>query len=299
MNKVFAAMSKAFVIAFPIIANKNDNDKLREKLSLKYPQSILDDIYNSDSISIDTLKGIYDDTMHTKDRLEDKAKINIVGITIAITLIMGASNILTAIYEKYPYPLFSGIVSILFVFAVAYLFIAGILAIKVFVDENRIYVINLSSFATGETALREDYGECISQNQKQNLIRNNNIYTSYECIRNALICLFVVLVLSVIPYAAAESSAADTAYINDPSEYSFAYSSSAVDYIKDNDVQNFVEIAIKQAIDSGVLNESQTTSIGIIDSNDHLFIKYSVENNVITVWLVEPYITHKNNFIKS
>ncbi len=281
-------MSKAFDIAFPFIDNYKTNKKLRQNLSSKNPQSLLSGIENADAIRIDTLKGLYTDTIHIKDKLEDKAKTNLIGITIAITLIMGASGILTAIYEKYPYPGMSWIAFILFILAVIYLIIAGILAIKVLVDENTINVIDLKSFASDEAILREDYGMCISQNRTQNLIRNNSIYTSYECIRNALICLFALFFLSAIPYAAPESGAVDTVYISNFSEYSFVYSSSAVDYIKDYNIQNVVEIAIKQAIDNGELNEGKTTSIGVIDSNNHLFIKFSIENNVITVWLIGP-----------
>ncbi len=291
MSKVFAAMSKAFALAFPFIDNYKANKILRQKLSREPPHSILDGIDNTSEIGIDTLKGQYADTMHTKDKLEDKAKTNLVGITIAVTLIMGASGILAAIYEKYSHPIFSWIAFLLLIVAAIYMILAGVLATKVLIDENTIHVVSLKSFAAGEAALREDYGKCISQNHKQNLIRNNSVYTSYECIRNALICLFAVLVLSAIPYAATESSVTDTPCINDFSEYSFVYSSSALDCVKDYDVQNSVEIAIKQAIDSGVLNEDKTTPIGINDSKNALFIKFSIENNIITVWLVESYAT--------
>ena len=291
MSKVLDAMSKCFAFALPLIENCKANKKLRQKLFSKHPQSILDDVDNPNAISIDTLKGQYADAMHAKDKLEDKAKTNLIGITIAISLIMGASGILATVYENYTHPIISGIVFILLIFATAYMILAGILAIKVLVDENTIYAVNLNSFAAGEAALREDYGKCISQNHNQNLIRNNSIYTSYLCIRNGLICLFVVLILSAIPYAATGSSATDKAYINDFSEYSFVYSSSAVACIKDHDVQDIVEIAIKQAIDSGVLNKDKTALIGINDSNNSLFIKFSIDNNVITVWLIEPYTT--------
>lgn len=291
MSKVLDAMSKCFALVLPFRDNYEANKILRKKISCECPQSILDDVDNPNAISIDTLKGQYADAMRAKDKLEDKAKTNLIGITIAITLIMGASGILATVYEKYTHPIISGIAFMLLIFATAYMISAGVLAIKVLIDENKVYGINLNCFSAGEGALREDYGKCISQNHNQNLIRNNYIYTSYVCIRNALICLFAVLILSAIPYAATESSATDKAYINGFSEYSFVYSSSAVACIKDHDVQDIVEIAIKQAIDSGVLNKDKTALIGINDSNNSLFIKFSMDNSVITVWLVEPYTT--------
>jgi len=192
-------MSKVFDSIFPFIANRNDN----QKISRKDPGNILDAIDNPDAISIDILKGLYSDAIHQKDKLEDKAKINVAGITIAISLILGASNFLKVISEKYNCSIFSWIVFILFVVAVLYLLIAGILAIKVLIHENVVFVVDLKSFAADIAVLRQDYGKRISQNRNQNLIRNNSIYTSYECIRNALICLFILLVFSAIPYSVA------------------------------------------------------------------------------------------------
>ena len=41
------------------------------------------------------LKEQYDETFNTKEKIEDKAKTNIIGISISITLIMGASGVLS------------------------------------------------------------------------------------------------------------------------------------------------------------------------------------------------------------
>jgi hypothetical protein len=289
VSKVLDAINKCLVLVIPFIEYYKADKILRKKI--ENPQSILDDVDNPNAISIDILKGQYADAIYAKDKLEDKAKTNLIGITIAITLITGASGILSTVYENYTHPIISGIVFVLLILATIYMIAAGILSFKVLVDENRIHTVSLNSFAAGETALREDYGECISQNRNRNLIRNNCNYTSYICIRNALACLFVVLFLSAIPYAATGNSATDKAYTNDFSEYSFVYSSSAVAYIKDYEVQDSVEIAIKQAVNSGVLNKDKTALIGINDSNNSLFIKFSMDNRVITVWLIEPYTT--------
>jgi len=93
-------MSKVFDAIFPFVANWKVNKKLRERLSNQELQGILSDNENAAAISTDVLKDLYSDTMRMKDKLEDKAKINVVGITITSTLIMGATGILTTIYEK-------------------------------------------------------------------------------------------------------------------------------------------------------------------------------------------------------
>lgn len=283
-------MSKVIDAVFPYVAYCKANKTLR-KILLDEPKGVLCFNENADAISTDVLKDQYAETMRIKDKLEDKAKTNVVGLTITITLILGATGMLTTIYEKYSYPTFSWIAFILFTLAVIYMFLAGIIAIKVLIDENKIFVINLSSFAADETVLREDYDKCISQNRTQNIIRNNGVFTSYKCIRNSLICLFLVLVLSSVPYVTADHDIADLEYTNAYKNYSFVYASSAINGVSEYADQLTAENDILQAIDSGMLDKSKATPISIVDQGNKLFIKFGVEDNVITVFLVEPYTT--------
>lgn len=87
----------------------------------------------------------------------------------------------------------------LFVSAVSYMITAGILAIKVLIDENRIYVVDIGTTVRADANVRVEYDRCITKNRTTNLIRNNTVFTSYECIRNSLVCLFVILLLSAAP----------------------------------------------------------------------------------------------------
>ena len=45
------------------------------------------------------------------------------------------------------------------------------------------------------------YDDCINRNISRNIIRNNLVFASYICIRNALICLIMLLILMTIPIA--------------------------------------------------------------------------------------------------
>lgn len=287
MSKVRDAINECLFQVIPCIKNYKANKIVRK--NIENPQSVLNSVGNPNVISIDVLKNQYTDEIYAKDKLEAKVKTNLIGITIAITLILGASGILETIYEKSAHPSIFWIVFVLLISATIYLIGAGWLSIKVLFDENTIHLVDLNSFVVGEAALREEYGKCISQNRDRNRIRNNCGYTSYICIRNALVCLFIVFIVSVVPYAATGNNATDKAYINDFSEYSFVYSSNAVAYLKDHDVQNSLESSIKQAVNSGMLNKDNTALIGINDGNNNTFIKFSLDNRVITVWLIEPY----------
>lgn len=199
-------MNKVIDLVFPMISNCQANANLRKKIHPKdengqniEPESILSYIENSDLINLDILKGWYDETFKAKEKIEDKAKTNIIGISISITLIMGASGILSVLNNKYPSPAVSWVAFVLIVVSIIYMLTAGILIIRLLTNENEIYMVTLSELASGGEILRDQYGKRISQNQNKNVIRNNYLFTSYECIRNSLVCLFVILILTTIP----------------------------------------------------------------------------------------------------
>ena len=66
------------------------------------------------------------------------------------------------------------------------------------IEENETYIIKITSLGEGETVLREDYSQCIEQNQSKNLIRNNYLFASYACIRNSLISLFIMFLIIIV-----------------------------------------------------------------------------------------------------
>lgn len=92
-------ISRIIDVLFPMYANYKTNKSLRQKLEAN-DVGILSYMENAEDISTESLKQEYQETLRIKDKLEDKAKTNVVGITITITLIMGASNVLSAITKE-------------------------------------------------------------------------------------------------------------------------------------------------------------------------------------------------------
>lgn len=257
---------------------------MRTKLADTDNAGVLSYIENSDKITLETLREQYNEAVRTKDKLEDKAKTNVAGITISITLIMGASGLLSNIYAKFNLPLISWISFLLFSVSVIYMLIAGIMAIGVLISENEAYIVKLNSLAEDSQILRDDYDKCIGQNTTKNLIRNNSVYTSYECIRNDLVCLFILLVLVAVPFSANRSI--PQAAINNFSTQNIVYSGSSISSIKENEWQAEVEQTVMQAKSAGQLKGNQT--IGLLSTNKNLFIKVAVDEDMITVMLIEP-----------
>ena len=76
--------------------------------------------------------------------------------------------------------------------------LSGWLAIHMLIEENETYIIKTTSLGDGETVLREDYSQCIEQNRRKNLIRNNYLFASDACIRNSLISLFIMFLIIIV-----------------------------------------------------------------------------------------------------
>ncbi|MDU3602674.1 MAG: hypothetical protein E7F91_00580 [Veillonella sp.] len=155
---------------------------------------ILEKVDNPENISTEVLKELYEQTFNIKNKLEDKAKSNIIGITISVSLIVGSIKLISFL------PAGVGRVSIavLLVIGVSYMILSGWLAIYMLIEENETYIIKITSLGEGETVLREDYSQCIEQNQSKNLIRNNYLFASYACIRNSLISLFIMFLIIIV-----------------------------------------------------------------------------------------------------
>lgn len=186
-------VKKIFQKIFPFVANVQDNNKIKTKLNLlSSVKTDLEYMKEYNALSIDQLKDFYNDTFEIKNKLEDKAKINIVGLTISISLILGLSNLITKINESFGMNWITIIVIILSFFSFGYMVAAGILSMAVLVKENSVYKIWPEDLLSGEEKLKEVYALNTEMNINKNIIRNNYIYTSYECIINSLICLSII-----------------------------------------------------------------------------------------------------------
>ncbi|MFT9494758.1 hypothetical protein [Anaerosolibacter sp.] len=276
-------MNKIISVLLPFYENKKVTKILRSKLNDLNDSGEFDIIEDKSSINIDILKEKYSETIAIKDKLEDKAKLNVIGITIAVTLIMGSTGLLNNISNKYNQFLIEWIVFALFSVSVVYLFIAGIMAIKVLIDENEIYVVQLKNVINTPEFLNDDYIRCITKNRTKNLLRNNSVYTSYECIRNALVCLFILLILSTLPVHF-ESNIGKTSD-KDVILTDIYYSASLVSNTNFDDLKQSIEETISSAKNK---NELVADGLfGLINSDGRVFIKISIKDKAITVLSIE------------
>lgn len=278
MKALKAIIINMISAVFPFVELLWANRKIQKKL--EKCEGSLSYISDANKIDISILKERYKETFSLKDKFEDKAKSQIFAITVAITVIFGASSLLKNISEKYQSSFVNWIVFILYVASIAFLITAGILAIRLLMHENQISTISLQSF-TKDEELRNQYDVATEENIKRNQKRNNYIFTAYQCIRNALICLFVVLIISIIPIKTAPTPASQM--VNSQ----ILYSTDASAHLIINNNQHEVETAVNVAENNGLIIEGKT--VGFIDDNQQIFIQVKKENGQIFILYIFDY----------
>lgn len=224
-------------------------------------------------LSKEELEKLFDVDITVKDKLEDKAKTNVIGVTISVTLIMGSQVLLQNITEKYGVGLLYGVALALFVCAVVYMLAAGIHAIHVLVAENETYTPSLE--LEGDL-YKKDLNKQIGLNRAKNTLRNNYVFTSYECIRNALICLFSVMIIAIVPTRNLENESISARH---------GYYSLSVDAMQS--LLDGVDLSVvKDYIEAQPEKEDVIT---VVDDKDRLLIKYSIEGDEVVIYLIEQY----------
>lgn len=264
-------MLRVIEAILPSVANIQSNNKVKQKIkneqNLDFPSKNVD----LAAVTINDLQQIYDFDKSIKDKLEDKAKTNIIGVTISVTLIMGAYSLIQNVISKHGYSFLFWIAFCLFILSVIYMLAAGISSIHVLTAEN---VFHIPEIGLTDDEKKKDYDKQIGFNRARNTIRNNYVFTSYECIRNSLVCLFAVMVIAIVP--------AYTKNVNQSKQQGFFFfSESAMESIANGINRQDIEDTINQDRTNGEHT--------VINEDSRLFIKYSVDEDQVIVLLAEQY----------
>ncbi|WP_270505851.1 hypothetical protein [Paraclostridium sordellii] len=191
----------------PMFYNCECEKKLRDKEKVLSSMDS-EDVYNyeleyikfNENSNIDYVIDEYDDSISRKKQFEDKAKSNLIAISISVSIILGLIKPLNEVYDKYNCKIVNIFLMILGVLAVILMLYGGNLSLKVLMEKNIIYKVRKSQLEEEGESLKKVYGMYGELNDINNTIRNNYINTSYKCIRNALIILSVIFIIGIIPY---------------------------------------------------------------------------------------------------
>lgn len=186
---------------FPGIENKKINNKLKNKTcNLDNEIALIIETYDQKQLYCSKKEDIiisYNNTIDIKNILEDKAKTNLTSFSIVITLMLGLSTIFIENYNNIISFKFYSAIFIVSTISILYFVLATVSLINMLNNENTIYTPNLIEINNEEELIKE-YISSIVYNRNNNIIRNNIIYTSYEYIRNGIICLFFIFILIIL-----------------------------------------------------------------------------------------------------
>lgn len=266
MKKLFRTVLEQVL---PTLSVRRANKYLAQKINSEDSQSNVSYMDNIDEVTIDSFKQKYAETFEVKNKFEDKAKTNVIGITIAITVIMGASGLTGSLISKYPSVVLHWMSFAILLVAIIYLLVSGIDAIKVLFKENSMSTVDLSDMSTDSIKAKEKYDDCINRNINRNIIRNNIVYSSYICIRNALICMMVLFVLISIPFATSKSNVNDAVVIQDESSISYRSTISIPDDVSITDINDSIiqDKAGRELVEDG-------TVFSFVNIEEKYFVQY-------------------------
>ena len=253
----------------PIISTYQKNKKIKKDMeNIDIPSNI-------DTIEYKYLEEGYKNSVEAKNRFEDKAKSILAALTIAITLILNLSKTVDLVLDKISNQYGKYIIFIIAISSIIYMMIAGLMSIQVLIKENILYSIPVDKRTDKKIIFKST-----KMNGQQNLIRNNIIFASYELIRNSLIALLVIFILSIWPsfspnFLKKEIIETDVQSIN------CVYTESALKWILNNPDKNIaldeiLEIYKTRCNNSGIQN--------IYDQDQDIVVTVEYQDGAYCIW---------------
>ncbi len=182
-------------LIFPLLPVVEANRIIDEKIS-KYEQGDLNFRYMSgyQLLTARDAESYLTKTFDARKSLEDKAKTNVLGVTISVTLIMGLSQ---ALYNSFPMFTSLKIIAIIIgIYALLCMILATVFSLNILGKYNYVYDISPIEKSTNNLVAIALNAEI---NSLFNIKRNNFLYSSYRLIINFLVSLLLLFLLITLP----------------------------------------------------------------------------------------------------
>lgn len=188
-------------VFFPIISTFLSRRRIIEKIgSLEETKGAEIDFqphpsfaYLRDIDDDNVLKNKYGDALEHKKQLEDKAKSLVALTTISATMMLGLGSTASSMFGGIVQLPVRVILAIVMIFSAFYMVAAAISSISVFASLNKAYLVDDPGRSTGDGIML-----AIMQNGYQNILRNNYLSLSFDCLKRSLGSLFVVFLAMVV-----------------------------------------------------------------------------------------------------
>lgn len=203
MSKTKGAIAEILLLLTPLslVKLRKADKRVDEKINGLINGDNKDFSYMSgyETLDISAAEEFLNKTFEARKSLEDKAKTNVFGVTIAVSLMIGLSQVF---YNNFPSNLFLRVLTIILAFySLTSMVLATILSLMVLGRLNRVYDLNPSdkSLVSNFEKLRA-IAINAELNMNYNIKRHNYLYSSYGLITTFLLSLSILFLLVVIPY---------------------------------------------------------------------------------------------------
>lgn len=189
-------------VLFPIISTFLSKRKIIEKIgSLEEAEGAEIDFQPHPSFAYlrdidddnNVLENKYGDALEHKKQLEDKAKSLVALTTISATMMLGLGSTAPSMFGGIVQLPARVILAAVMIFSAFYMVAAAISSISVFASLNKACLVDDPGRSTGD-----DIRLAIMQNGYQNILRNNYLSLSFDCLKRSLGSLFVVFLAMVV-----------------------------------------------------------------------------------------------------
>jgi hypothetical protein len=234
------------------------------------------------NISIEVIKEIYESTISAKSILEDKLKQNIASITIASSLIIGLLALLGSGAAHLRYGYFAWVIYCVASLTLLYMVIAGYISISTLAGKNIVHRLSIDELTLTENERKDKYFIYNRLNTNLNLSRNNYLFASYLCMRNALIFLMILFFIIALPI----SNFINKKNYSHIQTENFLYSSNSIEFLNRNMKIVEFEKIFMQNIDINSLSDDEKA---FIVESCKLFIRVLKVNDKISILQIETY----------
>jgi hypothetical protein len=192
-------LANTFLAAIvPLWQTNSANRKIQIKMeSLDKPgDATFEHMKGYQNLTLQEAQEFHERSLNQMKSLEDKAKVSVLGVSLAASLVTGLASSFYALGGEglCSNALKAGIVA-LSAISVIYLSMAGWLALHVLGEKNIVYQLSVDEMRLADQEKLKRIALYTEKNTLQNIIRNNCVYAAYRSIIYAVISLGITLVL--------------------------------------------------------------------------------------------------------
>lgn len=190
-------LSDIVELLFPLKRLLKADKIVREKIEkLEKGDITFEYMVGYEKLTLEEADKFLNKTFEARKTLEDKAKTNVLGVTISVSLLIGLSQVFVNNIQN-------GIFRVLTLLIALYCLISVIsgtvISLLILGKQNRTYDVFPIDKSSSEDEQLENIALNTELNMNYNVRRNNFLYASYGLIINFLVSLSVLFLLVIIP----------------------------------------------------------------------------------------------------